>query len=163
MSWRIFQISKFSWMFPRATENAVVGPHTTLFAYPCTRELFKPWKALAGLLVCNDRNILGFNFFVSDIISGVGLGLIGQGYWVLVPNHMREVFCSSFQRKLGWNPSLMSLWLAFKGLWFKRYGQKKLNLGKNYWKSFIYPNFDYFVLTFEPETLESQSNAQIQA
>jgi len=38
---------------------------------------------------------------VSDVISGVGLGLFGRGHQVLGPNRKREVFCSSFCCKLG--------------------------------------------------------------
>jgi len=34
---------------------------------------------------------------------------------------------------------------------------KKLNLGKNYPKNFIYLNFGHFTLTFEPETLASKA------
>jgi len=37
---------------------------------------------------------------------------------------------------------------------------KKLNFGKNYPKRLFYPNVGYFILTFEPETLERQSKAQ---
>ena len=39
--WRIFQIWKFSWNLPRATENAVSGhiwPVGPLFAHPCTMQ-----------------------------------------------------------------------------------------------------------------------------
>jgi len=36
---------------------------------------------------------------------------------------------------------------------------KHRNLDKNYPKSF-YPNFGYFTITFQPETLESQTKAQ---
>ena len=41
----------------------------------CARELFKPWKYVASLLVCIFLNwkVLDFSFFVSDVISGVGL------------------------------------------------------------------------------------------
>jgi len=35
----------------------------------CARELFKPSKGVASLLVCNE-NILGFEFFVDDILFG---------------------------------------------------------------------------------------------
>jgi len=37
---------------------------------------------------------------------------------------------------------------------------KKTKFGKNDPKRFLYPNFGYFTLTFEPKTLESQSKAQ---
>jgi len=38
-----------------------------------TRELFKPSKDLASLLVCNEKNFFGFGcgFFVSDVINDV--------------------------------------------------------------------------------------------
>jgi len=36
---------------------------------------------------------------------------------------------------------------------------RKTKSGKKSPKSFIYPNFGYFILTFEPETLEGQSKA----
>jgi len=40
--------------------------------------------------------VLGFGFFVSDVINGVLLSLFGQGYQALRLNHKREVFCSSY-------------------------------------------------------------------
>jgi len=45
----------------------------------CARELFKPLKVFASLLVCNEEKfqVLGFRFFVVDVISKVGLGLFG--------------------------------------------------------------------------------------
>jgi len=45
--------------------------------------------------------VLGFGFFVGDIINGVVLGIFGWGYWALGPNCKREVFHSSFYWKLG--------------------------------------------------------------
>jgi len=58
---------------------------------------------------------LGFKFFVSDIISGVGFRLL----WLRLPdpgpNHKREVFHSSFYWKPGQNLlSLLIGFLAFK-------------------------------------------------
>jgi len=51
----------------------------------------------------------GFRFFASDIISGVGLSVSGQGYQALGPNCKREVLYSSFY----WKISLLSLdWLS---------------------------------------------------
>jgi len=39
---------------------------------------------------------------------------------------------------------------------------KKLNLDKNNPRRFFFPNFGYFITTFEPETLESQAlNTQL--
>jgi len=40
--------------------------------------------------------VLGFVFFVGDIISEMGLDLFGWGYQALDLNHKREVFHSSF-------------------------------------------------------------------
>ena len=39
----------------------------------CTRELFKPSKDLASLIDCNEKKSFSFVFFVSDVISEVGL------------------------------------------------------------------------------------------
>jgi len=75
-------------------------------------------------------SVLGFTFFVDDIISEIDLGLFGQGYWALSINHNREVLHK------------------FTGNW------AKINLGKIY-PRFFYPNFGCFASTFEPETLES--------
>ena len=45
----------------------------------CAKELFKPLKGSASLCICNEKNflVLGFRFFVSDVISGVVLGRFG--------------------------------------------------------------------------------------
>jgi len=40
-------------------------------------------------------------FFVGGVISGVGFGLLGQGYSARLLNHKRDVFHSIFQWKLG--------------------------------------------------------------
>jgi len=37
----------------------------------CAKELFKPSKDLASLLVRNEKKNLSFGFFVGDVISGV--------------------------------------------------------------------------------------------
>jgi len=62
-------------------------------------------------------------FFVGDVITEIGVGLFGRGYLTISPKCKREVFCPSFQWKLGLNSSLLSLWLVFLGFWFKSYGQ----------------------------------------
>ena len=66
----------------------------------CIREPFKPSKDSASLLVCNEKNFKSgvSRFFVDDIIivSGIGLGLFGRGYWALDLNCKREVFRLSF-------------------------------------------------------------------
>jgi len=38
---------------------------------------------------------LGFSSFVGNVISGVGLGIFGQGYLALGPNCKVDVFLSS--------------------------------------------------------------------
>jgi len=50
-------------------------------AVNCAKELSKPSKDLASLLVCNEEEFLGlgFQFFVDDIINGTHLGFFGQG------------------------------------------------------------------------------------
>jgi len=60
----------------------------------CAWELFKSLKALASLLVCNGKffSVLDYTFFVGDIVSGVDLGLFGQGYRALSHHCKREVF-----------------------------------------------------------------------
>jgi len=54
----------------------------------CVRELFKPSKDLASLWVRNEQIflVMGFGFFVSDIISGGLLGLFGPLHLALGPN-----------------------------------------------------------------------------
>jgi len=51
-----------------------------------------------------------------------------------------------FSFKLGYNPRLLSLWMAFWRFRFKCYGEKAMNLVKNqffvFWPNFI--NFYYF-------------------
>jgi len=48
--------------------------HGEFSADDCARELFKPSKDSPSLRVCSVKKILGFGFFVSDVISGVVLG-----------------------------------------------------------------------------------------
>jgi len=57
----------------------------------------KTWQA------CNEKNsfILGFGFFVSDVISGVHLDLFGPLHLALGTNHEMVVFRLSFYWKLG--------------------------------------------------------------
>jgi len=52
------------------------------------RELFKSSKDLPSVMVCNEKKflVLGFGFFVSDIIIGVLLGHFGLLHLVLGPN-----------------------------------------------------------------------------
>jgi len=90
----------------------------------CARQLFKPSKDAASLWACNEKkfDFWVFSFFVSDLISGVDI----WPFWLRLPGPghqpQEEVFCSSFCWKLGWNPSLLSLWSAFYYFWFKSYG-----------------------------------------
>jgi len=64
----------------------------------CVRELFKPSKYVASLLVCNEKKllVLGSRFFVGNITSGVGFWL----FWLILfdpgPNHKREYFAKIF-------------------------------------------------------------------
>jgi len=52
------------------------------------RELFKGSKDSASLVVCNDKkfSVLGFGFFVSDVIRGGLLGHFGPLHLALGPN-----------------------------------------------------------------------------
>jgi len=61
----------------------------------CARKLFKPSEVLASLLVRNEKKFK-FWVFVGNIISGIGLGLFGQGNQALGPNRRIEVFITSF-------------------------------------------------------------------
>jgi len=58
----------------------------------CARELFKPSKDSAILLVGSEEKFLSFEVFDGDFMSGVGLNLFGRGYRFLGPNHKRDVF-----------------------------------------------------------------------
>jgi len=54
----------------------------------CDRELFKPSKDSASLHICIEKKflVLGFRFFVSNVISGVVLGLSSPLHLVLGPD-----------------------------------------------------------------------------
>jgi len=68
-------------------------PKTSSFQLPyqwhnssadCSRELLKPSKDLASLLVCSRKKFFlvgGCGFLVTDVISGVVLGL----FWLMLP------------------------------------------------------------------------------
>jgi len=58
------------------------------FSVDCARELFKPSKDSANLLVSNDKKllVLGFRFFLSDVISEVGF----WSFW-LIQKHVRSM------------------------------------------------------------------------
>ena len=47
-----------------------------------SRELFKTFQRhrKSSTVVCNENKILGFVFFVNDVIGGVGLGVFGRGH-----------------------------------------------------------------------------------
>jgi len=52
----------------------------------CAKELFKPLEDSVSLCVCNEKKNLVLFFFVSDVISGVVLGLFGPLHLALGPN-----------------------------------------------------------------------------
>jgi len=62
----------------------------------CARKLFKCSKDVASLKVCIEKNwqVLDFSFFVSDVISGVGLGHFSPCYLAL------DVNCYEFSDSL---------------------------------------------------------------
>jgi len=64
---------------------------------------------VASLPVCIEKNV---NFwvlvFVGDIVSGIGLGIFGQGHEALNPTCRMQCFDSRFYWKIGYNPSLLS-------------------------------------------------------
>ena len=63
----------------------------------CPRELFKPSKDMASLLVCNEKfKFWVSRFFAGDFRSEVGLGLSDHGYQALSTNRKREMFHSNF-------------------------------------------------------------------
>jgi len=62
--------------------NSITPPyqqHNT--SADCARELFKPSKDSARLLVCNEKNVIWFCFFVIAIISDVGF----WPFWLTLP------------------------------------------------------------------------------
>jgi len=72
-------------------ETKVLGKSLQVHSLPgsCARELFKPSKDLASLLVCNETNFR-FVFFVGDIIIREGLGLFGQSHRAQVPCKLED-------------------------------------------------------------------------
>jgi len=60
-------------------------------------ELFKPLKDSVSLLVCNEKTCLGF--LLADVISGLGLGLYGQGKRTLAPTAAGMYFAEVFSAK----------------------------------------------------------------
>ena len=81
------------------------------------------WRGKSSSLH-SKRNFFGWGFFVSDVISGGLLGHLGPLYLDLGPNHSMAVFCWSFHRKLGYNPSLLILWMTCWVFSFKSYDLK---------------------------------------
>jgi len=61
---------------------------------------------------------------VSDIISGGLLGHLGPLYLALGANRYMVVFRLRFYRKLGYNLSLLLLWMTCCGFGFKSYDLK---------------------------------------
>jgi len=63
----------------------------------------------------------GCGCFVSNIICGGLLGHLGPLCLALGANRQVVVFRSSFYWKLGYNPSLLILWMTCWGFGFKSY------------------------------------------
>jgi len=61
----------------------------------------------------------GFGLSVSDVISGGLLGHLGPLYLALGANRYVVVFRRSLYWKLGYNPSLLILWMTYWGFRFK--------------------------------------------
>jgi len=81
----------------------------------CSTDLVKVSKDTASLLVCTRKKIFllgGCGFFVSDVISGGLLGHLGPLCLALGTNRSVVVFRRSFYWKLGYNPSLLILWIS---------------------------------------------------
>jgi len=97
--------------------------HTTLPLHRA-RELFKPSKDTAGLLVCIKKN---WRKFVFRVFCGWChkwgrlKAILAQVTWPLLPTTRGYFFDSSFYWKLGY---YLSLWLAFWHFWFKSYDLK---------------------------------------
>jgi len=66
----------------------------------------------------------GCGFFVSDVISGGLLHHLGPLHLALGSNSSMAVFRLSFYWKLGYNPSLLILWMTCWGFRFKSYDLK---------------------------------------
>jgi len=86
-------------------------------------DLVEASKDTACLLVCTLKNFLlgGCAFFSSDVISGGLLGHLGPLCLALGTNRYVVVFCWTFYWKLGYNPSLLILWMICWGFGFKNY------------------------------------------
>ena len=92
------------------------------------RELFKGSKDSASLVVCNDKkfSVLGFGFFVSDVIRGGLLGHFGPLSSGPGPKPLDGGILLKFGilLKLGLYPSLLILWMTCWGFEFKSYNLK---------------------------------------
>jgi len=64
----------------------------------CARELFKPLKHSASLIVSNEISFFGFasHFFVSEFVSKVGLSVFGRGYQAQAPTARVKYFPQVF-------------------------------------------------------------------
>ena len=78
----------------------------------CARDLFKPSKDTTMSLSLQWKEVI-LGSFVSDIISRIGYWPFSLRLPGLGPNCKREVFCSSFYWKLGWNFQPLISFLAF--------------------------------------------------
>jgi len=76
-------------------------------------------KTQQVFVVCTQKNFLleGCGFFVSDIISGGLFSHLSPGRQPLDVS----ISLKSFYWKLGYNPSLLILWMTFWGFRFKSY------------------------------------------
>jgi len=85
--------------------------------------LYRPVKVskdAASLLVCTQKKSLECGFFVCDVISG---GLLGRPPWPTLPGPGCQLLGGSillkFFWKLGYNPSLLILWMTCWDFRFK--------------------------------------------
>jgi len=78
----------------------MLGKSWLLYNLPAdwARELFKPTKDVASLLVCIEKNckVLDLGFFVGDVIGGIGLDTFGRGHRALIPNRKSQFLTQVF-------------------------------------------------------------------
>jgi len=113
----------------------------------CTTELSKTSKD-SSLLFCNEKKMFGFGFrfFVDDIISGVGFWPFWLRLQYLAPSGGWKCFAQVFIQNLA---KICVLW-AFD--WLPSISGSRVRVRL--------PIYVCLPMTFEPETLESQSKAQ---
>ena len=99
----------------------------------CARELFKPSKDLASLWVYNEKKILCFSFFVSDITSGLFLIILAQVTW-------------PWAQTARWHGSISLKFLLEARMWvFWAFLWQKYQSGLTLWEPayMTYSNFDF--------------------